>query len=182
MEENDFSRRICCFIFNYLSCGSDFSKKCDCPLGFYGLHCEYEGSVMCDLKCLNGGECQSGAKDLSQYIEYGIDIDHFLGGSNINGEHCVCPNGFTGVLCEKEEGTHYRECGGGVCFNGGVCAERVNAYGSPKDFHCECSEFDTNVAGEFCEHENVEFCPSPDGHDATKYYCANGGTCPMGGL
>lgn len=157
---------------------TNLSKKCECEPGFYGLHCEYDDSHSCDLECFNGGECKKGAKDVSQYIEYGLDIDEFLGGSNDNGQHCVCPQGFTGVQCELEDGKHYRSCGSGVCFNKGVCVERVNAYGSPKDYHCECNEFD-KTAGEFCEHTNVEFCPAPDGHDALQYYCANGGSCPL---
>lgn len=161
---------------------TDLSKKCDCPAGYYGLHCEFDEIHSCDLQCLNNGECKKGAKDFSQYIDYGLDIDHFLGGTNKNGEHCVCPNGYTGLYCEKVEGINYRECGKGVCFNGGICVERVNSMGKPKNYHCECSSFDTNVAGQFCEHANVEFCPAPDGHDASQYYCTNGGRCPLNEL
>lgn len=162
---------------------TDLSKKCNCPEGTFGLHCEYDdfASGSCDLKCFNGGECKKGAKDLSEFIDYGLDIDEFLQGSNIAGEHCVCPNGFSGVQCNLEESKNdFRHCGSGVCFNGGLCVKRVSEVGSLVDYHCECNEFETNVAGEFCEHDEVTFCPFPEGHDGTMYYCANGGDCPIG--
>ena len=113
---------------------------------------------------------------MSTYTDYGMDIDHFLGGSNQNGMHCICPEGYTGIQCEIED---FNYCGSGVCFNGGVCVERVGVYGETKDYHCECDEFKTMTAGAFCEHRDVEFCPAPEGHDAEMYYCANGGRCPL---
>ncbi len=158
---------------------SDLAKKCHCDPGFVGLHCEYDESQFekCNLQCENGGVCNKGAKDVSEFIDFGVDVDAFLGGSNINGEHCVCPEGFTGVKCEIENVKH---CGSGVCFNGGLCVETISPNGSVKDYHCECNEFaNTRFAGEFCEHPEVRFCPAPEGHNEEMYYCANGGACPL---
>lgn len=164
---------------------SDLNKKCDCQNGYTGLHCEFLQSEYdqeeCHLDCNGRGECKKGAKDLSLYIEYGLDIDEFLGGSNVKGDHCICKEGYTGVNCELEEKKdNFKRCGRGFCFNGGICIEREDSTNEIKDFYCDCNWADTETAGEFCEHPNVEFCPFPDGHDPTKYYCANGGQCPGG--
>merc|ERR1712038_68412 len=139
---------------------TNLTAKCDCPQGFAGLHCEYLESEyeQCNLQCSNGGTCKKGAKDLSEFTDYGVEVDTFLGGSNIDGEHCVCPEGFTGVQCET---TDVKPCGDGVCFNGGLCIETIKSDGTLRDYHCECNEFDTNVAGQFCEHIDVRFCPAP---------------------
>jgi hypothetical protein len=159
---------------------SNLGEKCLCETGFAGLHCEYLASEweQCSLNCSGVGECKKGAKDLSLYIDYGLDVDEFLGGTNINGEHCICPEGYTGLNCEmKESLKQFKHCGSGVCFNDAVCVEVIDMSGQTKDFHCECNELD---AGKFCEHDGVEFCPFPENHDPTMYYCANGGDCPLG--
>lgn len=137
-------------------------------------------SLICNLECYNGGTCKKGAKDLSAFIDFGLDIDYFLGGSNEEGEHCVCTEGFFGLNCElEEEKDEINYCGDGVCFNGGLCVEKQGLNGETLDYHCECNGFEKeSVAGEFCEHTDVTWCPAPEGHDATKYYCANGGNCP----
>jgi len=103
-----------------------------------------------------------------------------LGGSNVEGEHCVCPEGFYGVQCKlEEEANKVNACGDGVCFNGGLCVEKQNMLGETIDYHCECNAFERDIAGQFCEHDTeVKWCPFPEGHDGTQYYCANGGDCP----
>ena len=115
-----------------------------------------------------------------------MDINEIFGGSNINGEHCVCPEGYSGVNCQLEaQKDNFIHCGNGLCFNGGLCVERVHEDGTVKDYYCACNELgfrsDTNVAGQFCEHKDVEFCPFPENHDPSQYYCANGGSCPLVG-
>ncbi len=113
-----------------------------------------------------------------------MDIDAFLGGTNLDGEHCACPDGFTGLQCNVTDVVH---CGGGVCFNGGICVEQIREDGTFVDFVCQCDTFNnfdtttgttTAVGGKFCEHRDVAFCPAPPGHDPALYYCANGGQCP----
>jgi len=152
---------------------------CDCPLGFTGPHCEYSEYDYedCLLTCYNGGTCKKGAKDLSVFTHHGMDIDAFLGGSNLEGEHCVCPDGFTGLQCNITDVAH---CGGGVCFNNGICIEQVRENGTFVDFVCECDRFNSMLGGAFCEHRDVVFCPAAVDHDPTMYYCANGGECPFG--
>jgi hypothetical protein len=164
---------------------TDLKKKCECEPGFAGLHCEFYESeydeAHCKLDCNGHGHCKKGAKDLSLYIEYGLDIDGFLGGSNVNGDHCICDEGYTGVNCEMEaKKDNFRHCGKGFCFNGGICVGRETAQLEIKDFFCDCEWETSGVAGEFCEHDGVEFCPFPEGHDPSMYYCANGGECPGG--
>ncbi len=158
----------------------DITKKCQCLTGFSGNRCETDDEESCDLNCFNGGYCKKGAKDYSALFNLGLDIDHYLGGSNVGGEHCVCPEGFYGVRCQlEEEEDNIDYCGGGVCFNGGLCVEKQNSWGETVDYHCECNGFEADIAGEFCEHTDVTWCPAPEGHDKTKYFCANGGDCPL---
>lgn len=155
----------------------NLAEKCDCPEETFGLHCEFKEDVPCNLKCSNNGVCKVGLKDFSQMSEYGLDIESYLGGQDHYGEHCVCPEGFTGVTCEVEESV---QCGKGVCFNGAECVQTVSLDGSTifNEF-CRCpQDHDQSYAGKFCEHESTVFCPTPDGHDKSQYFCANGGECP----
>jgi len=157
----------------------NLAKKCDCPEGTFGLHCEYEVDQTCNLECENDGVCKVGLKDFTKMDEYGLDIESFLGGMDSYGEHCVCPEGYTGLTCDKEEAV---QCGQGVCFNGAECVQTTSLDGSIiySEF-CRCPT-DPNTgmafASKFCEHKATVFCEAPVGHDKGEYFCANGGTCP----
>ena len=86
--------------------------------------------------------------------------------------HCVCPQGYTGQLCE----TKITKCGFGHCLNNADCI----------DGYCHCGSITeeennlvtTKYAGRSCESESTMFCEVPKGFDANDYYCTNGGTCP----
>lgn len=171
------SRWFCANGGECLDYATDASIKCDCPYGLTGPHCEYSeyDYEECLLQCYNGGICKKGAKDLTKFVDSGMDIDAFLGGTNLEGEHCACPDGFTGIQCNI---TNVMHCGDGVCFNGGFCVERIKEDGTIMDKFCECDNFNSMMGGEFCEHRDVTFCPAPVGHDPSLYYCANGGICP----
>jgi len=156
---------------------TNLAKKCDCPKGTFGLHCEYSKDEPCNLQCNNGGVCKMGLKDFTELAEYGLDIDAYLGGQDSYGEHCVCPKGYTGLTCEKEEAV---QCGQGICFNGAECVQTTSLDGSiVYNEFCRCpTEEGESYAGKFCEHKSTTFCPAPEGHDPAEYFCANGGECP----
>lgn len=172
----------------------NLANKCDCPAGYFGMHCEYKEEAAekevpkCDLECKNGGGCETGAKSwekvepFKKLMEEGFNITEILG-SNIRGQHCVCPKGFTGLQCEKdsEDFERYSKCGDGVCFNDATCVEETSIDGKKVyDYHCSCKTSKVgSFAGEYCQHESTTYCPAPKGHDASKYYCVNGGKCPL---
>lgn len=155
----------------------DLSKKCDCPAGTFGLHCEFTEEQSCSLKCSNGGHCKVGMKDFSKMEEYGLNIAEYLGGQELYGEHCVCPQGFSGVKCETE---NVQRCGDGICFNGAECVQTVSLDGKQVyDEFCRCqADENGGFAGKYCEHASTTSCPAPYGHDPAEYFCTNGGECP----
>ncbi|XP_054714506.1 delta-like protein C [Uloborus diversus] len=107
--------------------------ECECRAGFFGPHCETSASICTDNLCENGGSC---VQDPSGFI-------------------CSCPQGFSGVLCEKIE---KNSCIAGYCLNGGTCIELSSG------FYCHCPP---GLTGERCE--NIVTCSSST--------CKNGGTC-----
>ena len=76
------------------------NKKCTCPRGYFGPHCEYheetanntddyyyfipEVDEVCDLECKNGGQCLFGVKDYSD--AFNGDLQKYLG-TNLNGKN-----------------------------------------------------------------------------------------------
>ena len=161
-----------------LSPSRNLAKKCDCPEGTFGLHCEFMDEQECSLQCENGGLCKVGIKDFSKMAEYGLDIAEYLGGQEEYGEHCVCPQGFSGVKCQTE---NVVRCGDGICFNGSECVQTVSLEGKEViNEYCRCKSGgeDGGFAGKFCEHVPSTKCPAPYGHSPDEYFCTNGGECP----
>lgn len=156
---------------------TDVAKKCKCPDGFFGLHCELEQDEECNLSCENNGVCKFGIKDFSDYTGSKLDIENFFAGGNQHGMHCVCPKGYTGITCEKTVET----CGDGVCFHGAKCVSHYEDDDAEPSFSCDCdvTAMENPFAGIYCEHESTTFCPAPVGHDPKSYFCTNGGHCPM---
>jgi len=155
----------------------NLAKKCACPVGTFGLHCEFSQYEECSLQCFNGGKCKIGLKDFTHMKEYGLDIEHYLGGRDEYGEHCVCPEGFSGAKCEVDDVVI---CGQGICFNGASCVQTVSLDGTEVyNEYCRCKHDDAGVqfAGKFCEHESTTKCPAPYGHNPDEYFCTNGGEC-----
>nr|KAF7421682.1 hypothetical protein H0235_009518 [Vespula pensylvanica] len=71
---------------------------CECPKGYFGLHCEFS---KCVIPCLNGGKCK---------------------GNNI----CRCPAGFKGDHCEigrrsPQRSPCTRACRNGTCQPDNTC-------------------------------------------------------------
>jgi hypothetical protein len=94
--------------------------------------------------------------------------------TNVNDEHCACPPGSTGVLCE----TIYQSCsiGNHKCYHGGKCEDGlVDVFGNDQLF-CDCEDATDDegnqYAGKYCEHKATTFCSDDDSH-----FCLNEGDC-----
>lgn len=148
-------------------------QPCECLKGFEGPHCEFQTNenvpTKCQLGCENGGQCQLGASTWHHFYR-GFQTSYGQSWQNpLDLQHCECPEGFTGTLCEIRG----EKCGSDYCHHNGKCVQKETTNG-PVEHYCDCSE--TKHAGEFCEHEPTEFCtelPDHNGHQ----FCANGGTC-----
>ena len=145
--------------------------NCTCVNEYHGPHCEFPGSMetpehykKCSLNCLNKGKCAEGYKD------YGIlgdmpDIGHLINTTKSPQlEHCICPRGTTGDLCEHivqvcPKSQH-------VCFHGSECVP------SGQDYKCNCDTSQDTTAGSFCQHKATTTCDA-----ASRHFCVNGGTC-----
>ena len=70
--------------------------------------------------------------------------------TNVDFEHCVCPDGYFGIRCEYE----VEECGnsGHVCLHGSTC----NA--EPGNTKCNCDDADELAAGLYCEFTATDEC------------------------
>ena len=152
--------------------------ECKCPVGYDGPQCEFVGSQeepesfkSCDLQCLNNGTCSEGFKG-DGILDDIDDIDHLMNGTSDIYEHCTCPTGFAGDLCEHvvqvcADNQH-------VCFHGGECVD----YGDDSTCDCEASQNSTGelTAGEYCQHKATIECDAESG-----VFCVNNGTCQDGG-
>ena len=81
------------------------SLGCDCLEGFTGPICEFreDSRVVddtCSLSCENNGVCRNGAKDVSFFEKFNLDMPDIHELHSNEFEHCVCPKGFVGLQCE----------------------------------------------------------------------------------
>jgi len=153
---------------------TDQSKMCQCPAGWTGPHCEFKND--CDLPCKNGGQCMKGVKDYSTLMKFDFP---FLHQSHGNSEHCLCPEGFTGVDCSVQ----LTFCGSNhVCLHGATCEFEGKSESGEKQFGCSCEHARSNqgtmVAGKYCQHVATEECV-PDDH-LKHSFCTNEGKCMSG--
>jgi len=105
---------------------------------------------------------------------------------SINGMHCSCPPGYTGLYCEVA----FESCGDGdgsqhVCYHGGSCVSgEVDDFGNVQ-LYCDCStaalDGSGNVqqyVGKYCQHATVsaetETC---DASTNEASFCFNQGVC-----
>lgn len=133
------------------------------------IHCE-------NLKCLNGGTCRKGAKELGELSDIVKDIDHLNSTYSEDFDHCVCSPGFIGLRCEHKVET----CGNGehFCLHGSKCIKnsKDNSQG------CDCLLVTSNVssafAGNSCEHKATAICTVGDFAPGKPLsFCVNGGYC-----
>lgn len=148
---------------------------CDCPDHRAGTHCEFlqvEGFTDCRLKC-DRGVCAKGFKSYDNLIGTGpfpaaLAFDIISSG----GEHCVCPDGLTGLRCEIP----VQRCGAKTyCYNGSTCA--YDERGQPM---CDCNSAhtdDMSYAGLSCEQESTSHCQPGLDQDQKDAFCTNHGRC-----
>ena len=204
-------------------------QACACPTGYYGPRCEMtiylEDTAAvdrtpdnddevdtnspveynCRLSCSNGGSCVKGAKDgshgvygqaIGQVAHLNMTFDETLF------EHCVCPPGFIGLLCEHVVETCDGASAGGkggehYCFHGSKCV--YDSSGKP---YCDCDDAQARIDGQLetvfggssCQHRASDICMTHDGdaddgdEDSSNhknnmfltrplYFCVNQGQC-----
>lgn len=141
--------------------------------------CEYsvKREPACKLVCENDGICTKGLKDMTFLDTLGPAVSHVKDPThNQNFEHCICPQGYFGLTCDKT----IEMCGTGeyVCMNGGKCVSEEN-----NGWSCNCEDSggdDKRFTGAYCQHEASVYC-TPDnkpGDGVEKAsFCANGGKC-----
>lgn len=128
----------------------------------------------CDLQCPTdiGATCAFGNSPHTGSNGYTQEV-------SIDGMHCSCPPGYTGLRCEAA----FESCGDGqhVCYHGGRCVSgEVDDFGNVQ-LYCDCSaaQDDGGVphVGKYCQHatvsEEAENCDATN--EAT--FCFNGGVC-----
>uniref|UniRef100_A0A8C7UKF1 Delta-like protein n=1 Tax=Oncorhynchus mykiss TaxID=8022 RepID=A0A8C7UKF1_ONCMY len=122
--------------------------QCLCDTNFGGQLCDKDLNTCGTFQpCLNMGTCSNTGPD-----KY----------------HCACPDGYSGVNCEKAE----HACLSEPCFNGGSCLE------TSQGFECQCAP---GWSGPSCSINVDECVPNPCGHGGTCQDQVNGFkcTCPF---
>lgn len=163
---------------------------CDCDDEWAGPSCEFEsenrdhGYENCTLPCNNGGQCRKGVKDMSLISGLGPELSQLIDESthSENFEHCVCPDGFTGLQCQHE----YAGCGNGehICLHGSTCVPPTDPLNPV--WSCDCAEpfrEDQAYIGKFCQHHHTTVCTSSSMEDepfqgsSNLVVCVNDGVC-----
>lgn len=185
---------FCYFILSTPSCAHSIlflrvysHEGCECKDGFHGESCEHAPSVnpedvpKCDLTCRNGGKCRTGKKDTSLFSQFGEDMEDYKDKSQIDFQHCVCPDGYFGIECEHQLDV----CPGGehVCLHGSKCVPVNESDQDNKAHQCDCEDgFDAlhKFAGKFCQYESTDICTKngqPGVSKANTAFCVNNGKC-----
>ena len=153
--------------------------ECDCPSDRFGAHCEFlkehddENKAVCKMQC-ERGVCAKGFKNYDQLVGSG-PFPASLAKDIISteGEHCVCPDGYTGLRCEIP--VHKCRDHRKYCYNGSTCI-----YDDNNNPTCDCNTAHTDeksFAGLSCEHEGTSYCAPGLDQDQKDSFCANEGTC-----
>ncbi|KAL7461415.1 hypothetical protein ACHAXS_001835 [Conticribra weissflogii] len=175
------------YCYNGSTCIYDSKGEpyCDCNTAstdeksFAGLSCEHEGTSYCDPSleqdqkdafCANGGQC------ISDPLE--------------RHEGCVCPDGWTGDLCDirADDEEHEEEDCNLNCENGGSCRFGVKGYKDSYDeldlavyykkhkdgMYCSCPDGFTGLQ---CE-VDITHCHAGEGGD-NDHFCLNGTPCSL---
>ena len=132
----------------------------------------------CTLDCKSNTPCTfTTEEDLARYENHPTTIDgkpfDFHQIKSVNGMHCECPHGLTGVRCEVPFDT----CDGNhPCYHGGACVPGLlGPFGNDQLF-CNCENaFDMQgyrYVGKYCETREENYCD-----DSLQLFCLNAGTC-----
>lgn len=122
---------------------------CECPLGFYGSHCENQTADLCDVvECYNNATCTGNSTNFYCRCPAGltgthceVDINECQSSPCVhgtcvdkrNGFICQCDPGFHGDTCSER----HRMCSLSPCKHGGFCHELDTPPG-PFQFACHC--------------------------------------------
>ena len=170
------------FCANGGKCSKVKHQGCECPDGYSGPFCEFQGNSApkCELQCKHGGECRHGVNYAfeSGALQKKFDLGDAFDQGQIDFQYCSCPAGFYGIDCSLK----VKKCGPDadpehVCANGGECV----AFGKKENgikWGCECPA--GTWAGQHCENPANQLCViSGDPIEAGEKgaFCTNGGTC-----
>ena len=125
--------------------------------------------IGCTLQCQNNSTCISGEADFSMFPRPNGEVMNFLEETNRQGFHCLCPDSFAGILCNRQ----YEVCENQnhVCYHGGKCLNQ----GDQITQVCDCSSASfqgRQYQGPFCEQAvttSVEICDN-----SRRTFCLNG--------
>mmetsp|Transcript_30558 Transcript_30558/g.46603 ORF Transcript_30558/g.46603 Transcript_30558/m.46603 type:complete len:668 (-) Transcript_30558:86-2089(-) len=128
----------------------------------------------CDLNCHGDSTCVSGSATFADHATKpdGSPLDMHKA-KEINGSHCECPHGWTGVLCDRI----YSSCDDDhKCYNGAECIPGLTDFYDNEQLFCDCTtakdETGLSYVGKFCEQPMAVQC----GREGI--FCTNGGECP----
>lgn len=128
----------------------------------------------CDLDCYGDSLCIAGPASFDEHVKNpdGTELDIHKA-KEVNGNHCECPYGWTGVLCDRM----YSSCDHNhKCYNGGECIPGLTDFYDHEQLFCDCTnakdENDISYVGKFCEKPSAVQCGAPG------VFCAHGGECP----
>jgi len=138
----------------------------------------------CNIQCQHNTTCVRGSASFDGHPQPNGESLEFHQDINVNGYHCDCPEGLTGVDCRYT----YITCQYGSedsddlmvvnCYHGGDCLSSIDDSPLPGLIYCDCTLASYNgsmYSGQYCEQEveHAEFCA--DGEES--YFCLNGGSC-----
>ncbi|XP_072033284.1 CUB and sushi domain-containing protein 3-like [Amphiura filiformis] len=163
-EENEFlcDDGVGCVLESYRcdyipDCNDNSDESgCDC-IPSIQFQCLSGGCVHNSWLCDDFEDCFDGSDESNDTCDSIDNIDEcasepcWNGAScqdSINTFVCLCPQGFTGALCEQ----NINDCTQDPCLNGGTCEDGVNEY------QCRCS---AGYSGPNCDVHEVQVCP-PD--------------------
>uniref|UniRef100_A0A915CMH4 Notch n=1 Tax=Ditylenchus dipsaci TaxID=166011 RepID=A0A915CMH4_9BILA len=130
--------------------------QCNCDAGWEGVLCDKYSRDHCALESSSSSSKHQHALT-SPCLNEGVCVNR------AEGFECMCPQGFTGVLCELSSRTiaNGEDCRDNYCHNNGTCVKLVEE----EKHKCHCMP---GFAGPFCEYDVNECASKP---------CQNKGRC-----
>ena len=143
----------------------------------------------CDLSCDHpDAVCVQGSATFDSHPVPQDALFSFHASQDVNGMHCSCPTGWTGVTCDtvfetcdytssSSSSSSSSATGSHKCYHGGKCVPGLlDDFGNDQLF-CNCENAidsqGNQYAGKYCEHKATTFCDSDD----DSHFCLNEGDC-----